>query len=818
MGLCNPYWEQAFAKIELLLAHGHADTITSQLVQAEIEQHQLAVGELAPLLSLPYESHSHLTESSWITSLWEFLASSKISLVNHDCPRLRPLRENDASIMSTLRKHNTVTKAEETSFNRVRCHLQVLTMADIATGDGSSIRQNYLVGLPDCNKSSYIWQVEHPGQADFACWRRLITSFMTPTQVLHTRLGRWIAKPHRKWEWFYCCSSDRVFQQCPTGWKIYCRSQNATRRFPLYITSGAVVDITASLQYATVSVTSATSVTFEGAAPNVSASPLQSSFAPLPHDFWVLQESNIDEMADASWVLPALHSHSVCAVCDGSFQPVLTSTGISAAWVIEFGCPRYQIKGHCSIQNDIVDPYRAELLGIYAVLSALYFLELCHPTYKGGFVRIGCDNKAAGEKSMLSDLKVSCKHKHMDLVKAILVLRHKLRTRIEVYHLYGHQDSTTPFHLLPRDAQLNVEVDESAVYSLQLAHEHNSFHVNPTFPCEGWQVRLPTTKIYCNFRHRFRSFLGTANLREYLYSTARLAWTTFPQVDFDPLENYLSSHSRAFSLWYVKHWTNFCGIGKMQKRMRLWNNDLCPCCNVVPEHSTVHLFLCPAPNIRDKRETGFREILVWLEDVHTAPELLHMITSLWFGRIPSFDNDASFLLRKMWAVMAEMGNQSMWLGFLPRGMVAFQQAYYQSLGLKKTGSKWASRLVGRMLRVTHSLWMERNNVVHLKTAHGLKGMHLMELQEEVEFELSRGVELMEVGDHHLMDVNLESLMADSLENLRGWLCSVKIARGDCAAAEAEGLRDRGLLSHAQPSLSAAQLRGYLNWKNIQLSD
>ena len=109
-------------------------------------------------------------------------------------------------------------------------------------------------------------------------------------------------------------------------------------------------------------------------------------------------------------------------------------------------------------------------------------------------------------------------------------------------------------------------------------------------------------------------------------------------------------------------------------------------------------------------------------------------------------------------------------------------------------------------------------MVHLKTAQGLTGMRLMELQQEIEFELSRGVELMEVDDHHLMEVQLDSLMADSLENLRGWLCSVKIARGDCAAAEAEGLRDRGLLSRAQPTLSAAQLRGYLNWKNIQLSD
>ena len=182
---------------------------------------------------------------------------------------------------------------------------------------------------------------------------------------------------------------------------------------------------------------------------------------------------------------------------------------------------------------------------------------------------------------MVNDLKVSCKHKHMDLVKAIGVLRRRLRTRVEIYHLYGHQDSATPFSLLSRDAQLNVVVDALAVWSLQQAHELNSFQVEPSFPGEGWQVRLSDTKVYCNFRAVFRSFLGTANLREYLYNSSKLAWTTFPQVDLKPLERYLSSHSRAFSLWFVKHWTDFCGIGKMQKRMRLWTNDLCPCCHVI---------------------------------------------------------------------------------------------------------------------------------------------------------------------------------------------------------------------------------------------
>ena len=76
---------------------------------------------------------------------------------------------------------------------------------------------------------------------------------------------------------------------------------------------------------------------------------------------------------------------------------------------------------------------------------------------------------------------------------------------------------------------------------------------------------------------------------------------------------------------------------------------------------------------------------------------------------------------------------------------------------------------------------------------------------------------MAVEDHHLMDETLDSLVESSLEHLRGWLCRVKLARGDIEGAVDEGLNDRGLLRHSCPSLTPDQLRHYQNWKNIHLS-
>ena len=109
-------------------------------------------------------------------------------------------------------------------------------------------------------------------------------------------------------------------------------------------------------------------------------------------------------------------------------------------------------------------------------------------------------------------------------------------------------------------------------------------------------------------------------------------------------------------------------------------------------------------------------------------------------------------------------------------------------------------------------------MVHLSTLEGLNGMDLVSLHSAVESEVLRGVELMAPEHHYLMEVQLDSLLGESLEHLRGWLCSVKLARGDIEGAVDEGLDDRGLLRRSRPTLTAEEIRRYQNWKNMHLTD
>ena len=53
------------------------------------------------------------------------------------------------------------------------------------------------------------------------------------------------------------------------------------------------------------------------------------------HSFWTLTNSNIKEQSTARWIREGLVKCTLNAVCDGSYQPKLTTKGISTGWIIE---------------------------------------------------------------------------------------------------------------------------------------------------------------------------------------------------------------------------------------------------------------------------------------------------------------------------------------------------------------------------------------------------------------------------------------------------------------------------------------------------
>ena len=208
--------------------------------------------------------------------------------------------------------------------------------------------------------------------------------------------------------------------------------------------------------------------------------------------------------------------------------------------------------------------------------------------------------------------------------------------------------------------------------------------------------------------------------------------------------------------------------------------------------------------------------LLWLEKVDTSPTLLHIIQSFWHGKPPAMDADDWWVYRSLYNTMRELGVSGMWMGLLPLNLVHLQDQYYNMIRSRRNGAKWAVDFVGCMLRATHKLWLQRNNLLHARTEAGLKGYTLIDLTSLVQDQYTIGVKLMSVEDHYLMDVPISDLLNGSVENIRGWLCSVLIARGDLEAAQRESIDDRGVLSHQLPRLTAGQTQALLDWRRVCL--
>ena len=205
-------------------------------------------------------------------------------------------------------------------------------------------------------------------------------------------LGRWLATPHRRWSWFYSASCDTIFYRIPLGWTSYTRSHCATRTNQPFSVSASQHSPKGPLHYTTVRALSATNIIFQGhAAGEVDALP--PSLHTPQDSFWCLDHSNIKNTGTAKWLSDGLAAGSLRAVCDGSYKRQLDAQLIAAAVVIESADISKKVLGYVACKGISGDAYRGELLGIYALLSCISYVEHFNSFFTGGSISIGCDKE-----------------------------------------------------------------------------------------------------------------------------------------------------------------------------------------------------------------------------------------------------------------------------------------------------------------------------------------------------------------------------------------------------------------------------------------
>ena len=107
----------------------------------------------------------------------------------------------------------TLAQRDIISINRVRCHLEVYSLADITTGNGTKLQHCFKLGEKTDNKSTWDWHEEQPSEHDISRWRWALSLLVDETQRLKTPLGAWTACPHHSWIWHYHLATDTIHKK-----------------------------------------------------------------------------------------------------------------------------------------------------------------------------------------------------------------------------------------------------------------------------------------------------------------------------------------------------------------------------------------------------------------------------------------------------------------------------------------------------------------------------------------------------------------------------------------------------------------------------
>ena len=162
------------------------------------------------------------TTNSWIIQTLQFCRENKIVL---DIPFLK--------LLPQCKKHKFImeefmiagfSKQSLTRLNRCRLYYHAVTLSDITTGKGTSLRPYLTEKIATFQSNRYIWPNQgYPTKDDLLFWKQsLRQTFSGNGLMLRDKLGDWEIQniDEDKWVWYMSQTGDLVRQQ-NSGWSKF---------------------------------------------------------------------------------------------------------------------------------------------------------------------------------------------------------------------------------------------------------------------------------------------------------------------------------------------------------------------------------------------------------------------------------------------------------------------------------------------------------------------------------------------------------------------------------------------------------------------
>jgi hypothetical protein len=427
-------------------------------------------------------------------------------------------------------------------------------------------------------------------------------------------------------------------------------------------------------------------------------------------NFWsVIEEwgktwmwENLTIQGEVSWLAEAIADNSLIVVTDGSFMKEIYPHINLVAFVFE--CTKGQDRLWGSFVEHSLDAgsYRLKLIGLTAIHLILHWINVVSPNlWRSVLILSNC----LGALNKVEDLlpyRIPTQCSHLDILKNIMVNCSNLSFSRHYSHVKAHQDNHQAYSGLPREAQLNCQMDYLAKKAIYEAQEPQG---TPTrhFPLEPVCVFLGRNKLTSNKREKLQFWVQKQLARSWIHDASILFTDMFDKVDWEMFHIALCRVPRMFQIWACKQIMDIA----LANKNRPWECllcPLCPSCAQVPE-TCAHILLCKHAGRVDVLMKSINLLACWLTEVDSDPNLRDCIVDFAKGCGEVTMSYICLGMDTRYRLMAQDQDAIGWRRFM-EGMICQQireiQAMYTVIeGSRITPEQWTMGVVVKLLEATH---------------------------------------------------------------------------------------------------------------------
>ena len=800
----NLYTTQGLSHIKGLLNHIWQGTTTGKLLQTSLEYAKIEVGLGGSYFNNDYEVYGHLGEDTWIKHLWKFLFDTGIQL-DDTTSDFKMVREGDSPLSKKFAEafmQKKITRAEWKKANLCRIYLKVLSVGDIASGDGRSIDGRIHKGKLLLSRARNIdWPVQgRPKQTDWYIWNKVLkTSLLNSAGYLMHPVGRWLPNLEniycKRWEWWvdqetndlYRFINDKWLKFTPTNQRKRRRGAESSYKWyvPMVHPPPSRNMLRSSVKY-----TRGTYI-IQGCHTQVEAGNTgENAVASLERlmevlslrkgEQWALHNLKTTECIDD--IVKDIANGKAVGVSDGSFK----DEAGTAAWILENEAGTQRIMGNVVVPGYGLDQsaYRSEIAGLYAMVLVVEMIKEVWGFTKGGIL-LGCDGKDALNQAInIEQTMTVCQQQQFDLLSGIQGYVRASSIIYLPFHIKGHQDGKKKLEDLTRLELLNVEVDlyakEFWVEKYDQTTDMQRRYFKYRTPMGMWNISVLGTRVVTKLFTCLRESIEGGKAAEYwVLNKKRFTETSYFEVDWEANKQAMESVGLARRHWVTKFESGFCGTGRM---MKIWKQrviDNCPRCGAANE-TTTHILRCPAASAYKSWEKSLVSLEDWLVEKKTCPDLRKLLLHIldrWRYRleVTNLKNWQFEGCAHIFESQQSIGWRQMMGGCLSLEWAREQDRYYKWIGIRKTGKRWVVALIKKLWEIAWDIWDDRNSTLHnTPLAADLSGAASLDKAIREEYQLGGDGLPGPVRSQFQQDI--ETVLGASLMQRKSWLVMVRASR------------------------------------------